>query len=80
MMWRLMLVAVGCIVLASPAQAQVAAVGNAVMAELMALVGPAIKLGIIWIGYLVMQSRGSVQLVVTFLIGAAIVLAGGYLV
>jgi TrbC/VIRB2 pilin len=50
-----------------------------IMSELMALARPAFGVGIAWIGYLVAMGRGSLQLVVTFLIGAAIVFAGGHL-
>lgn len=63
---------------ASPAQADVGAIATAVLDELKALALPAITLGIIWLGVLIMTGRGTVLTFLTFCVGVAIVLAGGF--
>lgn len=55
------------------------ALAEGIRSELMALARPALGVGVAWFGYLVVMGRGSLQLIVTFLIGAAIVFAGGSL-
>jgi TrbC/VIRB2 pilin len=62
---------------AAPALADVGGVASGVLAQLTALARPAITLGLIWLGVLIMVGRGSVQVFVTFLIGLVIVLSGG---
>ena len=62
---------------ASPALADVGGVASGVLAQLTSLARPAITLGLIWLGILIMAGRGSVQLFVTFLIGLVIVLSRG---
>ena len=62
---------------ASPALADVGGVASGVLAQLTALARPAITLGLIWLGILIMAGRGSVQVFVTFLFGLVIVLSGG---
>ena len=62
---------------ASPALADVGGVASGVLGQLTALARPAITLGLVWLGVLIMVGRGSVQVFVTFLIGLAIVLSGG---
>ena len=47
-------------------------------AVLKALALPAITLGIIWLGVLIMTGRGTVLTFLTFCVGVAIVLAGGF--
>jgi hypothetical protein len=63
---------------ASPARADVGAIASAVLNELTALVAPAISLGIIWLGILIMTGRGTVLTFLIFCVGVAIVLAGGF--
>lgn len=63
---------------ASPAFA-VAGIANAVRSELSALVAPAIGLGVIWMGLLILSEQMTVLSFLTFAIGTAIVLAGGFL-
>jgi len=55
------------------------AVADGVKSQLMSLSHAALGVGIAWFGYLVLMGRGSMQLIVTFLIGAAIVFKGGFL-
>ena len=62
---------------ASPALADVGGVASGVLGQLTALARPAITLGLVWLGVLIMVGRGSVQVFVTFLIGLVIVLSGG---
>jgi len=62
---------------ATPVFADAGAVASGVLGELTALARPALTLGLIWLGILIMVGRGSVQIIVTFLIGLTIVLSGG---
>ena len=62
---------------ATPAFADVGSVASGVLGELTALARPALTLGLIWLGILIMVGRGSVQIIITFLIGLTIVLSGG---
>lgn len=66
------------VILAPEARAALA-VADGVKSQLMSLGHAALGVGIAWFGYLVLMGRGSMQLIVTFLIGAAIVLRGGFL-
>lgn len=62
----------------SPAHADVGGIASAVLNELSALVGPAITLGVIWLGVLIMTRRAAFLTFFTFLVGTAILLSGGY--
>lgn len=61
------------------AHAQDAAAAD-VKAKLQSLVFPAFGIGVVWFGYLKITGQASMQLALTFLIGAAIAFGGGYLV
>lgn len=63
---------------ASPAQADVGAIATTVLGELTALAAPAILLGVIWLGVLIMTGRGTLITFFTFLVGVAIVASGGF--
>lgn len=65
--------------LLAPVPAHAAAgIASAVLSELTALVAPAIALGVIWLGILIMSGRATVLSFLTFLIGVSLCLAGGY--
>jgi hypothetical protein len=55
------------------------ALANGIKAQLGALAAPALKIGIAWIGYLMIMGKASMQSISVFLIGAAIVFSGGSL-
>lgn len=61
------------------AHAQDAAAAD-VKAKLQSLVFPAFGIGVVWFGYLKITGQASMQLALTFLIGAAIAFGGGFLV
>jgi len=63
---------------ASPAHADVGGIATAVLNELTGLVGPAITLGVIWLGILIMTRRAAFLTFFTFLVGVAILLSGGF--
>lgn len=63
---------------ASPVHADVGSIATTVLGELKALAAPAITLGIIWLGVLIMTGRGTVLTFLTFCVGVAIILAGGF--
>lgn len=63
---------------ALPAHAGVDSIATSVLDELKELVTPAITLGFIWLGVLIMTGRASLISFFTFLIGAAILKGGGY--
>lgn len=62
----------------TPAHADVGSIANAVLNELTALVVPAIGLGVVWLGFLIMTGRGTLITFLTFVVGAAILLSGGF--
>lgn len=62
----------------TPAHADVGAIATAVLDELKALAVPAITLGVIWLGVLIMTGRGTLITFLTFCVGVAIVLSGGF--
>jgi hypothetical protein len=68
---------IGCLS-ATPAMGQVAGIANTVKSELIAIGAPAVGLGVIWLGILVMNNKGTLMALLVFLIGCAIVLAGGF--
>jgi|TARA_R110000787_G_scaffold286321_1_gene404118 type IV secretory pathway VirB2 component (pilin) len=63
---------------ATPAHADVNGIATTVLNELKALVGPAIMLGVIWLGILIMTGRGTLIVFITFCVGIAIVASGGF--
>jgi type IV secretory pathway VirB2 component (pilin) len=63
---------------ATPAFADVNGIATTVLNELKALVGPAIMLGVIWLGILIMTGRGTLITFITFCVGIAIVASGGF--
>lgn len=63
--------------IATPAHADVGGIANAVLTELRALAGPAILLGVIWLGFLIMTGRGTLITFLTFCVGVVIVVSGG---
>jgi len=72
-------ISVGAVLLLAPAPAHaVAGIATAVLSELTALVAPALALGVIWLGVLIMSGRATLLSFLTFLIGTAICLAGGF--
>ena len=76
--WRLLLSSLAAaLLLQSPAYAA-AGIAGTVLSELSSLVVPAIALGVIWLGILIMSGRATVLAFLTFLIGVAICLAGGF--
>lgn len=81
--WFLLVVAVAAyafgIGFETAAHAQDAAAAD-VKAKLQSLVFPAFGIGVVWFGYLKITGQASMQLALTFLIGAAIAFGGGYLV
>lgn len=64
--------------IATPAHADVGSIATAVLDELKALVGPAITLGVIWLGVLIMTGRGTLITFLTFVVGIAILVSGGF--
>ncbi len=62
----------------TPAHADVGSIADAVLDELTALVAPAIGLGVVWLGFLIMTGRGTLITFLTFVIGAVILLSGGF--
>ena len=62
----------------STAHAQDAA-ASAVRGALQGLAGPAFGIGVVWFGYLTVTGQASMQLAITFIAGATIVFAGGFL-
>lgn len=62
----------------TPAHADVGSIADAVLDELTALVGPAIGLGVVWLGFLIMTGRGTLITFLTFVVGAVILLSGGF--
>lgn len=68
--------AVGLLVV-SPAHADVGSIATSVLQELLALVRPAVMLGVIWLGVLIITNRGTLITFLTFLCGVAIVASGG---
>lgn len=72
-------ISVGAVLLLAPAPAHaVAGIATAVLSELTALVAPAIALGVIWFGVLIMSGRATLLSFLIFLVGTAICLAGGF--
>lgn len=61
----------------APAYAQVDAVAQSVFSQLTALAAPAVLLGVIWMGVLVISRRMAVMTLLVFCIGIVIVLTGG---
>lgn len=68
---------IALLLVATPAHAA-AGIAGTVLSELTALVAPAIALGVIWLGILIMSGRATVLSFLTFLIGVAICLSGGF--
>lgn len=62
----------------TPAHADVGGIATTVLDELKALVPPAILLGVIWLGFLIMTGRGTLITFLTFCVGIAIVTSGGF--
>lgn len=62
----------------TPAHADVGSIADAVLDELTALVAPAIGLGVVWLGFLIMTGRGTLITFLTFVVGAVILLSGGF--
>ncbi|MBB4642766.1 TrbC/VirB2 family protein [Rhizorhapis suberifaciens] len=62
----------------TPAHADVGSIANSVLQELTALVAPAIGLGVVWLGFLIMTGRGTLITFLTFVVGAVILLSGGF--
>ena len=62
----------------TPAHADVGSSADAVLDELTALVAPAIGLGVVWLGFLIMTGRGTLITFLTFVVGAVILLGGGF--
>lgn len=62
----------------TPAHADVGSIATTVLNELKALVGPAIMLGVIWLGILIMTGRGTLITFLTFCVGIVIVVSGGF--
>lgn len=62
----------------TPARADVGSIANSVLDQLTALVAPAIGLGVVWLGFLIMTGRGTLITFLTFVVGAAILLSGGF--
>jgi len=76
--WRILLSLSAMILIAQSPAFAAAGIAGSVLSELSALVGPAIALGVIWLGILIMSGRATVLSFLTFLIGVAICLAGGF--
>lgn len=76
--WRLLLPFSAAVLLAQSPAFAAAGIAGTVLSELSALVAPAIALGVIWLGILIMSGRATVLSFLTFLIGVAICLAGGF--
>lgn len=68
-----------CVLATTPQVWAAVPVASGIRSQLLSQAGPAVAIGIAWFGYLVIMGRGSMQLIVTFLIGAAIVTSGGFL-
>lgn len=62
----------------TPAHADVGSIADAVLDDLTALVAPAIGLGVVWLGFLIMTGRGTLITFLTFVVGAVILLSGGF--
>lgn len=62
----------------TPAHADVGGIATVVLDELKALVAPAILLGVIWLGVLIMTGRGTLITFLTFCVGIVIVTSGGF--
>ena len=62
----------------TPTHADVGSIADAVLDELTALVAPAIGLGVVWLGFLIMTGRGTLITFLTFVVGAVILLSGGF--
>ena len=62
----------------TPAHADVGSIADAVLDELTALVAPAIGLGVVWLGFLIMTGRGTLITFLTVVVGAVILLSGGF--
>lgn len=62
----------------TPAHADVGTIATTVLDELKALVGPAVTLGVIWLGVLIITGRGTLITFLTFCVGIAIVASGGF--
>jgi hypothetical protein len=81
--WALLLLAIAAFAFGigfeTAAHAQDAAAAD-VKAKLQSLVFPAFGIGVVWFGYLKITGQASMQLALTFLIGAAIAFGGGFLV
>lgn len=76
--WRVLLSFSVALVLAQSPAFAAAGIAGTVLSELRALAAPAIALGVIWLGILIMSGRATVLSFLTFLIGVAICLAGGF--
>ena len=61
----------------APASAQVGGIAQAVLNELTALVAPAVLLGVIWLGVLIISRRATLMSVLVFCVGVVIVASGG---
>ncbi|MBB6193137.1 hypothetical protein FHS51_003393 [Sphingobium wenxiniae] len=62
----------------TPAIADVGGIATTVLAELTALALPAITLGVIWLGVLVISRRASLMTFLVMCVGIVIVISGGF--
>jgi TRAP-type C4-dicarboxylate transport system permease large subunit len=81
MIGRVLLIAAATVALLSPssASADIGSIANSVRTELIALVGPAIFIAIIWFGILILTKRASLLAFFILVIGAVMLRSGGFL-
>lgn len=63
---------------ATPALADVGGIATTILSELTALALPAITLGVIWLGVLVISRRASLMTFLVMCVGIVIVISGGF--